>query len=604
MTAKLGWADYLVMAIMLVISAGIGVYYRFTGGRQKTSDEYFIANRSMSILPVGIALMASFMSAITLLGVSAENYTYGTQFVVINISYGIGTPIAAYGFLPVFFKLQATSAYEYLEKRFGMGARLVTSFVYWIQLLLYTGVVLYAPALALEATTSLSKTGSIIVIGLVCAFYSSIGGIKAVLITDVFQSVLMFVAVFAIITTAAIDVGGLSEIWRIAGEGGRLEFDNISPDPTERHTYWSLVIGGLFTFLSLYGVNQVQVQRMLTVKSLKAAQTALWLNWPILMLLSFSTCFAGLSIYSKYYKCDPILEGRISSTDMLMPLYVMDTMSSIPGLPGLFVAGIFSAGLSTVSAALNSLSAVTLEDYIKPAYRKCSGKEFSLAKSTIFGKSLAFAFGLICIALAFLAQFLGGILQASLTIFGVVGGPLLGMFTLGMFTESATQRGAVTGVLTALAFTLWIGFGTPRPPAPKLPTTIDGCASKLAQFTNLTAEEAMATAATLVPAALRADDPTNYFYLYRISYMWYSLIGFLVTFIVGLLVSNVARIILKEEQDDLDPDLFIPWLANRIRARRSIASINKLTEQYNAPSKYNFPAGGRESPAEIKNTEF
>ncbi|XP_015514250.1 putative sodium-dependent multivitamin transporter isoform X1 [Neodiprion lecontei] len=605
MTPTLGWADYTVMGVMLIISAGIGIYYRFTGGRQKTTQEYFTANGSMSIIPVGIALMASFMSAVTLLGVSAENYTYGTQFVVINVSYGIGTPIAAYGFLPVFFKLQATSAYEYLEKRFGIGARLFASFVYWIQLLLYTGVVLYAPSLALEATTGISKTWSIITIGLVCAFYSSIGGIKAVLITDVFQSILMFVAVFVVIGIAVGDVGSLSEIWRIAEEGGRIEFDSISPDPTVRHTWWSLIIGGLFTFLSLYGVNQVQVQRMLTVKSLKAAQAALWLNWPILMFLSFSTSFSGLAIYSRYYNCDPIKQGRIKNIDMLMPLYVMDTMSHVPGLPGLFVAGIFSAGLSTVSAALNSLAAVTLEDYIKPAYKRCYSDDFPLARSTLFGKLLAFTFGIICIALAFLAQFLGGILQASLTIFGVVGGPLLGMFTLGMFTESANQRGAITGTLVALVFCLWIGFGQPRPGAPRLSTTDAGCNATYPGILNATITEAPTTLATWTNATTE-DDPASYFYLYRISHMWYSAIGFLVTFLVGWLVSNVERIVMKEEQPELDPDLFIPWLAGRIRKRRLrfLPSFDKLAlEPRSVTSKYTFHEDKSESPIP-RSTEF
>lgn len=101
----------------------------------------------------------------------------------------------------------------------------MASFIYWIQLLLYSGVVLYAPSLALEATTGMSKTASIIIIGLVCAFYSSIGGIKAVLITDVFQGLLMFASVFLIIGTAANDVGGLGQIWEIARQGQRLEFD-------------------------------------------------------------------------------------------------------------------------------------------------------------------------------------------------------------------------------------------------------------------------------------------------------------------------------------------------------------------------------------------
>lgn len=102
---------------------------------------------------------------------------------------------------------------------------MMASFVYWIQLLLYSGVVLYAPSLALEATTGISKTASIIIIGLVCAFYSSIGGIKAVLITDVFQALLMFAAVFIVIGTAANEVGGLEQIWEIAKQGERIEFD-------------------------------------------------------------------------------------------------------------------------------------------------------------------------------------------------------------------------------------------------------------------------------------------------------------------------------------------------------------------------------------------
>lgn len=182
----------------------------------------------MSIIPVGIALMVSFMSAITLLGVSAENYVYGTQFVVINIAYLIGTPIVCYGFLPVFYKLQATSAYEYLERRFGVETRLLASIVLSIQLMLYSGIVLYAPALALEATTGLSTTASILVIGIACAFYSSIGGMKAVLVTDVFQAFLMFASLIMVIVTAAHGAGGLGEIWRIAGEGGRLEFDKLA----------------------------------------------------------------------------------------------------------------------------------------------------------------------------------------------------------------------------------------------------------------------------------------------------------------------------------------------------------------------------------------
>ncbi|XP_076180497.1 putative sodium-dependent multivitamin transporter isoform X2 [Ptiloglossa arizonensis] len=547
----LQWEDYLVIAATLFISISIGIYYRFTGGRQKTMEEYFNASRSMNTVTVAIALVVSFMSAITLLGVSAENYTYGTQFVVINISYFIGTSIVCYGFLPVFFKLQTTSVYEYLEKRFGVRARMTASFVYWIQLILYSGIVLYAPSLALEATTGISKTGSIIIIGLACALYSSIGGIKAVLITDVFQGLLMFVAVFVIIGTAAKEVGGLGEIWQIAVDGKRVEFDSISIDPTVRHTWWSLIIGGLCTYLSLYGVNQVQVQRLHTVKDIKTARKALWLSWPILAVLSITTCFSGLAIYSKYYKCDPYTQKRISSSDMLMPLYVMDTMSDKPGLSGLFISGIFSAGLSTISAALNSLAAVTLEDYLKPLYRKHRG-----------------------------TQLLGGVLQVSLTIFGVAGGPLLGLFTLGMGTETATEIGSVTSTVISLAFLFWIAFGQPRPSPPRLPVSIDGCVAN-------------ATISTLqqVTQLAQSKDNSSYFYLYRISYMWYAPIGFGMTFIIGLLLSYCLNMLCKKQEVVQDPNLFFPIIGNRIRRRQlGTLGINEceLSKDVSGQRKYIF----------------
>lgn len=114
---------------------------------------------------------------------------------------------------------------QYLQRRFGTVARLVASLAFLLQLLLYTGVVLYAPALALEATTGIAKNVSVILIGLICTFYSTIGGIKAVLVTDVFQGLLMLIAVVMVIVTAAVDTGGFDAIWRIAREGSRLEFD-------------------------------------------------------------------------------------------------------------------------------------------------------------------------------------------------------------------------------------------------------------------------------------------------------------------------------------------------------------------------------------------
>ncbi|KAH0948285.1 hypothetical protein HN011_011329 [Eciton burchellii] len=574
--ATLSVTDYVVIAILMVISSAIGIYYWFRD-RQKSTEEYFVANKSMRMIPVAIGLMVSYLSAVSLLGVSSENYIHGTQYAVINISYGIATPFVAYFYLPVLFKLNATSVFEYLQERFGTITRLIASFAFLLQLLLYTGVVLYAPALALEATTGISVNMSVISLGLICTFYSTIGGIKAVLVTDVFQSLLMLIAVIVVIATAAIDTGGLARIWQIAHEGSRLEFDNISLDPTVRHTWWSLTFGGFFTYLSLYSVNQVQIQRMLTLRNLKTAQYALWWSWPMASIMSLTLCFTGLAIYAKYHNCDPLKNGKISSYDQLMPLYVMDMLSDYPGVPGLFIAGIFSAGLSTISATVNSLAAVILEDYIKPLWR-IRKKELSATASIIISKILALTVGLACVAIAFLTRYLGGLLQAALTIFGVIGGPMLGLYTLGMFLPSCNQKGAITGFILSLIFSLWIGFGQPRPPILQLNVSTDGCeTNKTTIAYHWSNNESLIyntnsygyQRTTWSPENMNQTEPDkSYFYLYQISYMWYCPLGFLLTIAVGWLTSWITRWIFKEDQIEVDPSLFSPIVANRVQKRQ------------------------------------
>ncbi|GBP37988.1 Putative sodium-dependent multivitamin transporter [Eumeta japonica] len=428
--------DWVIIVLTMVISVAIGLYFRFSGGRQKTNEEYLMADRNLSIFPVAVSLMASFMSAITLLGVSSENYYYGLVFVVINFAYGLATPIITKLYLPVFFGLQRTSTYEYLELRFGLNIRLLTSLTYTLQMILYNGIVLYAPSIVLEAVTGLDRVISILVVGLVCTFYSSLGGMKAVVFTDLLQSFLMYLSVFIVLVHGAGKVGGLGNVINIALDGNRIDFLKFNPDLTERHTWWSLVIGGMFTYLSLYAVNHTQVQRLLTVSTLERSRWCLWISWPVLTLLSLTTCLSGLAMYAVYRDCDPLAAKEIASTDQLMPYYVVDMMRNEKGLLGLFVAGIFSASLSTISASCNALAAVTLADYVGRCWK---------VKETIvpwLTKLVACGYGLIFLAVAFVAEHMGGsVLQDALTIFGALGGPLLGVFSLGMFTTYADETG-------------------------------------------------------------------------------------------------------------------------------------------------------------------
>lgn len=571
--STLGAWDYAILAVVLIISILIGIYYRFVDNKQSNTTAYFLADRSMGVTPVAFSLMASFMSAVTILGVSMEIYQYGTMFVIINISYVLATPVAAYLILPVFYRLKTASVYEYLELRFGYATRLVASVTFSLQMILYMGIVVYAPALALEAVTGLNQVFSVMVVGVVCTIYATMGGMKAVLMTDIYQSILMFVSVFSVIICTGIKAGSFDVVWKAAQETGRIDFSNFSVDPTTRHTWFTQVLGGSATYLTLYGVNQAQVQRLLAVRNLRSARAALWWCLPILCLLSISTCFSGLCIYWYYRNCDPLLAGRVNSRDQIMPLFVVDTMEGYTGLAGLFVSGIFCASLSTISTAISSLAAVTLEDYLKPLMQSCTKRTLTDKQTMWYSKLLSAFFGALCIGMAFLAGSIGGLLQAALSIFGIIGGPLLGLFTLGMYVTTANQKGAIGGLLLSLAVSFWIGFGQPKPPIPSLEMSIAGCPADRSYATDILLLQTETTHFRESP-----EPESSYFYLYRISYMWYAPIGFVVSLFGGWLLSycmavfkwdNNRRIYHDAECTQIKHDLFVPPIAKHLQRRQT-----------------------------------
>ncbi|NXG24346.1 SC5A8 protein, partial [Grallaria varia] len=432
--------DYVVFAAMLLVSAVIGLYYAFVGGGQKTSNDFLMAGRSMSALPVALSLTASFMSAVTVLGTPAEIYRYGAIFCIFAITYALVVLCSAEIFLPVFYKLGITSTYEYLELRFNKYLRLCGTVLFIIQTAskaqscstLYTGIVIYAPALALNQVTGFDLWGAVVATGVVCTFYCTLGGLKAVVWTDVFQVGIMVAGFSSVIIRAVVVQEGIGRIVNDSYHGGRLNFWDFDPNPLQRHTFWTIVIGGTFTWTSIYGINQSQVQRYIACKSRFHAKLSLYINLVGLWLILACATLCGLALYSIYKDCDPWTAKQVSALDQLMPYLVLDILHDFPGVPGLFVASAYSGTLSTVSSSINALAAVTVEDLIKPYFRSLSEKKLSWIS---MGMSLFY--GGVCIAMAALASLLGALLQAALSIFGMVGGPLLGLFALGILCSFA-----------------------------------------------------------------------------------------------------------------------------------------------------------------------
>ncbi|KAL8583175.1 hypothetical protein ACOMHN_046559 [Nucella lapillus] len=563
-TKDFHWADYVVFGAVLAISAAIGLFAAFKH-RKATAEQLLTGNRKLPILPVAMSLTASFLSAVTVLGLPLEVYVNNTEYWLTGLGLIVGALINAFVFMPVIYRLRLTSAYQYLEFRFSRTVRILGSLTFVLLMMMYMAIVMYAPALALSQVTGLSLEISILTTGLICTLYTALGGIKAVVWTDTFQTLVIMAGFLTMIVRGTITVGGWGVVMDRAFEGKRFTWDlDLNPDPFVRHTFWTLVIGSSVLSLSVYAANQAMLQRYISVSSINRARWAILCHIPMSQLFLALGIVTGMVIYAFYYGCDPLTRRLVSKPDQLVPYFVMDLMGHLPGLPGLFVACVYSAALSTVSSGVNSLAAVMLEDFFRPCLKK-TGKESERLKSIITIVS-ALVFGLVTIGLAYLAGELGQtILQVALSIYGMVGGPLLGLMLLGMLCPCINSWGAGSALVCSLAVSLWTGIGAVLNPAPRFsdpssqPLSIAMCnlsggdpasnyssptttvsPSLLSAATSAMSTDAAAADTTTTAGGQGGPDSWGLDQWYRLSYQYYALLSVIVSIVVGLLVSALT----------------------------------------------------------------
>ncbi|GAA6232895.1 sodium/iodide cotransporter [Lates japonicus] len=527
-------ADYAVFATMLLVSMAIGLFQALKKRpRNATAEDFFTGGRSMPAVPVGLSLCASFMSAVQVLGVPAEASRYGFKFLYMCLGQSINSLLTAYLFMPVFFRLGITSTNQYLKMRFGRGMQLLGSIQFIVATLLYTGIVIYAPALILNQATGLSLWVSLFSTGIICTLYTTLGGMKAVIWTDVFQIIVMLSGFVAIFIHGTVLVGGPAQVLEIAKNGSRINFNDFDVDPRRRYTFWSLSVGGALVWLSMYGVNQAQVQRYISCRSERAAQWALFVNQVGLCLIVSSAATCGIVMFAHYINCDPLKSGRISAPDLYMPYFVLDIFRSHPGFPGLFLACAYSGTLSTASTSINAMAAVTMEDLLRSRLVHMTQKKLILVS-----KGLSLLYGVGCITVAALSSFLDwGVLQGSFTVMGVVSGPLLGVFILGMFVPATNRLGAYLGILVGFCVSLWLAVGsTLYPPSAEtmgvLPSYTGVC-----QPDNITVTSSPNQDQHSISTRLHPDNQGGLHNFYSMSYLYFGAMATSSVVIVGLIVS-------------------------------------------------------------------
>ncbi|XP_078483735.1 sodium-coupled monocarboxylate transporter 1-like isoform X1 [Ciona intestinalis] len=560
---EFGTVDLIVFSASLLLTFLVGGYYAYKARRDDSVANYYFGNRKIPPIPLGLSLAVTYISALTMIGIPTETYTYG----MINIWHMTGTLIPSVFvciyFIPLYYRLQLSTIYEYLEIRFNRKCRMISSAAEIVNAILYMGATVYLPSLALSAVTPMNTHVAIILTSVICIIYTVCGGLKAVVWTDTLQSGIMFFGALAFMIKATLVVGGFDEIAAALERGERNNIFDLNLDPIIRQSFWSLVIGTSTDGFYSIACSQPSVQRLMSCKSIKDARIAMIISNIPKVVITLITVGCGAAAYAYYEHCDPLSSGQISKPDQLLPFMAVDIFNSIPGMAGLFVAGVYSGTLSTVSSGINSASAMILEDFILPIKPSLSEKS-QLFVSKITGLILGF----MVISVAYLCTLSSNTVISLMFVFrGTCGGPILGGYILGITFPWCTGLGVLVGQFIGAAFTCWIAVGGlvyGRDPATDgvLPVLTDGCGNFTINNEHWNVTQGLMTTNLIQnsTATYSEHEPMEYFGLYGITFLYYSSIGSIITIIVGLLVSIITG---ANDPRKSNPDVFVPILDNK-----------------------------------------
>ena len=530
------WIDWTIIAIYLVWIVWDGI--RLT----KKSNElegYFLGGRSLPWWAVGLSVMATQLSAITMIGTTGQGYVDGMRFLQFYYALPLAMVVLSITLVPFFHKANVYTAYEYLEKRFDAKTRAFTSLLFLLSRSMSLGVVISAPAVVLSVVLGTDLTTTVLLIGVPTAIYTMFGGVQAVTWTDVKQMVLIvfgLVAAVVVLIAGLPDEVGLLPALRIAGTAGRLQTFDFSFDLTNQYTFWSGTIAALFLFCSYFGTDQSQVQRYLTTPSVDAARESLLMSAYWKIPLQALVLLVGVLMFLFFlYTPSPMLFNRVHEREMrdgpqateyralesrfdgatasrsaaarvmtraeaagdtrsveaakaefrrqdaetrtvrseaialvrtstgdaaysdvnyVFPTFITEHMPI--GLPGLLVAAILAAAMSTIAGELSALSTATVIDF----YRRFVRAEASDAHFLRVSRVATGFWGLFACVVAVWAAELGSLIEVVNRFGSFFYGSILGVFILAVGFPRATANGAFVGLLAGMAAVGWVASAT------------------------------------------------------------------------------------------------------------------------------------------------
>ena len=459
-------------AVLLLYLAGITIFGVMFRRSQRTVKDYFLGDKNTSWIVISLSIVATETSTLTLIGVPAlayANYTRPEQggnftYLQVVLGYIVARFLISLLFIPAYFRGNLLTAYELLKNRFGVKTKNFAASLFLVMRALAEGVRVFAASLVLSAVLSASLPGlpylwlwSIIIVGVLTLIYTFEGGIAAVIWTDLIQLVIYIGgSLLAVYELVHLIPGGWSAIATQAAAANKFQFVSFKFDLGVPFTFWAGLLGGTFLTMASHGTDQLLVQRLLTCRNKRESQKALILSGFVVLFqfALFLTIGVMLFAYSQTVSVpNPGLAPNNclpSKCDQVFPLFIVRNLPH--GISGLVIAAIFAAAMSNLSGSLNSLSSSTVLDFYRPLLRPRASDEDLLKLS----RWLTAAWGVVLIGIAILASGWGSVFTTGLTIASLVYGPMLGAFLLGVLTKRANQTGVMTGMALSLAFMLFI----------------------------------------------------------------------------------------------------------------------------------------------------
>jgi len=454
--------DWIVLGVYFAAVLGLSGWLAY---RQRSTDDYFLGGKRMAGGLVGVSLAANQVSAVSLVSAPA--------FVAVSpdgglrwLQYELAVPLAMVGILlllgPLYSRLSSASVYEYAERRFGRPVRTALSGVFLLSRGLATGITLYTTALVLSVAMGFPLLPVYLLLGLFAVLYTSLGGIQA----DVYSDVIQFAVLWGgILAAGAVALCLLADLPGALGaldpaRGATLDLRHHGLGDGSSFGFWPMLFGGVFLYMSYYGCDQSQAQRLMAGGSLPAVRRSLVVNGMIRFPVVLTYCLFGL-LLALLLAQDASFASRLAGErpDALVPAFLVAYLPV--GVRGLVIAGIFAAAMSSIDSALNSLSAVTVEDFLARA--RGSGRTASPRGRLRLSRGVTVCWGLFCLGsgLAF-----AGSSRTIIELVNMVGsafyGPVLAVFVCGLLVRRVEGRGMLPGLLAGVAANVALWKGAPQ----------------------------------------------------------------------------------------------------------------------------------------------